>query len=263
MVGLIARKDNRSNTTQKEEESMSTELTEQQRQILEKEGVPADYEQMTNRQKRYLERADKMMNYLNDKYHQYGVNFVYCSYYPAVMLDRESLYVYPVGGDPELDRVTVERKKGSGDIFEDNYLDVATRPYFEDILNDYISQWFAPEDYRVYVWQADVKNMEVKDLSYLDKKYLQQSESILGSASVYIATDVCTTEKLREFASGYHQWLSENHYYGDQDEWLFTREGINQLTEYNQTENRDIYSPGYISAYIQENEIISEEELEE
>jgi hypothetical protein len=258
MVGLIARKDNRSNTTQKEEESMSTELTEQQRQILEKEGVPADYEQMTNRQKRYLERADKMMNYLNDKYHQYGVNFVYCSYYPAVMLDRESLYVYPVGGDPELDRVTVERKKGSENIFEDNYLNVATRPYCAEILEESLSQWFDLKYCKVYVRSACLENMDAKDLPNLNKDFLKDGGALNGVAYVYISEEVCNQAEFAKFASEYHAWLQKNQYYVNQHEYLYTQEGIEQLTAYNFADNRDKFTICKAYGVIEKNKIIED-----
>jgi len=100
-----------------QEEEMSTEFTAQQLQILEKEGVPADYDEMTDMQKEFLERADKMMSYLYDKYNEYGVSFVYDGYHPAAMFEAEWMIAYPEGGDPELDKVTVERVKGNEDVF--------------------------------------------------------------------------------------------------------------------------------------------------
>lgn len=207
-------------TETEKEIKMKTKFTAQQLQILEKEGVPADYEQMTDIQKEYLERADLMMSYLNDKYGKYGVSFLYDGYHPAEMFDGEWLVAYPEGGDPELDRVSVDRVKGNKDIFEDDYLNVATRPYWKEILDDYLSQWFDPEDYRIYVTDAELEEMGTGDLPDLSKEFLENAGAISGTAYIYISEKACTLEKFEEFADAYQAWLLENQYYGSQDVYI-------------------------------------------
>jgi hypothetical protein len=184
------------------------------------------------------------------------VNFIYDGYHAPEMFDGEWLGAYPEGGDPELDRVIVERKKGSEDIFEDDYLDVATRPYWEEILNDYISEWFDPKDYRIYVASATLQGIEPSDLPKLSKEFIEKRDESSGTAYIYISEEACSKKKLKEFADAYHQWLFENKYYGSQDEWLFTQEGIDQLTEYNHADSRQEYSIYNTYAYIDDDEII-------
>jgi hypothetical protein len=258
LLGLYVKKGTHTKSTQDTEESQSTELTEQQRQILEKEGVPADYEQMTDQQKRYLERADLIMTYLYDKYHEYGVNFIYDGYHAPEMFDGEWLGAYPEGGDPELDRVIVERKKGSEDIFEDDYLDVAIRPYCTEILEESLSQWFDLKYCKVYVRSIGLENMDAKDLPNLNKEFLKDGGALYGVAYVYISEEVCNQAEFAKFASEYHAWLQKNQYYVNQHEYLYTQEGIEQLTAYNFADNRDKFTICKASGVIEKDYIIED-----
>jgi len=138
-------------------------------------------------------------------------------------------------------------------FFEDNYLNVATRPYWKEVLNDYLSQYFDPNDYRVYVSWALLDSMEVSDLPKLSKEFIENGGDFVGGECIYISENACTQEEFKEFTNEFHVWLMEHQYYGDSVEYLYTKEGIEQLTPYNYTEyfgNRDTYTIDDTYAYI-------------
>ena len=89
----------------REDEKVSTELTQRQRELLEEMGLPADYDKLTDTQKNAVTSIEAMLSYLESKYQE---EFCYLSYAEAGTLEKEHLEAYPASGTPS-DVVTVYR----------------------------------------------------------------------------------------------------------------------------------------------------------
>ena len=98
-----------------------TELTEQQIEILEQEGMPTDINQLSELQKYDIQKIDEMMN---DMEETYGEDFVFDGYHEPEFLDRwEKVYVYRAADTDKTSLITVKRKWENGEwVYEDEYL---------------------------------------------------------------------------------------------------------------------------------------------
>lgn len=101
------------------------ELSERQISILQRENLPADYEKLTDSQKKSIMAMEELLVYLEDKY---DVPFSYVAYYTATVLEPEDLSARPENGDKG-DIVTVIRKySDEGDVsISDNYPSIAAK----------------------------------------------------------------------------------------------------------------------------------------
>ena len=96
-------------------------LTEQQKQILTEEGLPLDYNSLTESQQMYLRIADEMLTYINDKYAPYNVHFTYLAYHSPELLDGSTrILVVPDGYDSSIDAVTVKMNDENESGYEDD-----------------------------------------------------------------------------------------------------------------------------------------------
>lgn len=98
-----------------------TELTEQQIEILEQEGMPTDINQLSELQKYDIQKIDEMMNYMEETY---GEEFVFDGYHEPELLDRwDKVYVYRAADTDKTSLITVKRKWENGEwVYEDEYL---------------------------------------------------------------------------------------------------------------------------------------------
>ena len=69
----------------REDEKVSTELTQRQRELLEEMGLPADYDKLTDTQKNAVTSIEAMLSYLESKYQE---EFCYLSYAEAGTLEK-------------------------------------------------------------------------------------------------------------------------------------------------------------------------------
>ena len=157
-----------------------TELTEQQKEILEQEGLPTDIEELSASQKRCIMKIDEMMNYMEETY---GEEFVFDGFNEAEILDRwEKIYVYRAVDTDKTSSITVKRKWENGEwVYEDEYLFAYATSYWEELIRGYLKETlkenqFIVECYAGYENDATVENIK-KDF----KKY-----SFCNSAYVYI-----------------------------------------------------------------------------
>ena len=93
-------------------------LNERQKEILAKEGLSTNYDELNGVQQERIRNSERLLVYLEDKY---NIPFEYVAYYSRTLLDPAALYAYPVEGKVEGFPVEVEI---IGDEFIDDYLDV-------------------------------------------------------------------------------------------------------------------------------------------
>lgn len=171
-----------------------TELTEQQIEILEQEGMPTDINKLSESQKYDIQKIDEMMNYMEETY---GEEFVFDGFNEAEILDRwEKIYVYRAVDTDKTSSITVKRKWEDGEwVYEDEYLFAYATSYWKELIRDYLKgllreDQFILECHAGYENDATVENIK-KDL----KKY-----SFCNTVYVYIDGGTVSEEEYEKLA---------------------------------------------------------------
>lgn len=228
-------------------------LTEQQKQILTEEGLPLDYNSLTESQQMYLRIADEMLTYINEKYAPYSVHFTYLAYHSPELIDGSTrIMVVPDGGDPSLDTVTVKVNEEVESGYEDDYLDFATRIIHEHILRNYLSESLLDDKFKVIVTDSRIIEDTLPVISDLDETYIKKS-IVLGTVFVFISDDICqSNEELAEIAGALFSWMSDNKFYGTPMIELCRDEGLAGLNPNSISRTRIEYGIACASANIDE-----------
>lgn len=165
------------------------ELTERQKEILTHEGLPADYDKLTDSQKSAVTSIEDMLAWLEDKYQQ---EFCYVSYVPGGTLEEEQLEAYPAESS-EADTVTVYRTYEDGSYqYEDNFTEVLVRPVYEEWVGGFVQQYLPVEGVKIY---TEIKTIDEK----LDKTI---SENVLAKGDAGADLEEDAAEDVIEMLSG-------------------------------------------------------------
>ncbi|MDE6952560.1 MAG: hypothetical protein K2P09_01965 [Erysipelotrichales bacterium] len=103
-------------------------LNERQKEILFKEGLSTNYEELELSQQMAIVAIEDMLKYVENKY---DIPFKYSGYIAASPLEPEQLKAYPVLKDKVGDRITVTK---TDEGYEDDYISIASN----DIYTSYI-----------------------------------------------------------------------------------------------------------------------------
>ena len=120
-------------------------LNERQKQILEKEGFPTDYEALPLSKKIAIEAIEDMLGYLEGQYP--GEPFEFMGYIEQSPLENEQLLAASRYGS-----VTVRRDiSGESPVYEDDFTLVRASDAYAAAINDYLAERFNEADYIVSV----------------------------------------------------------------------------------------------------------------
>lgn len=167
--------------------------------LLEAEGLPTEYDQLTVKQQNTIDRVWKMISYLNKKYDE---EFVYVDYIPPELNQSETLTAYPrstsSGNGKYL--VTVKTTRGG---FKDNYFDFSVEDLAEDLTNEFLTEHFG-DSYKYFALPlaCDVKMSEMEDGKF-QWKYG-------ASNRIFLLEELCSIDHVEEFAVEYAQFLYDH-----------------------------------------------------
>ena len=131
----------KSYTTQ-ENEDMGI-LNDRQKLILEQEGLPTDFNSLTESQQYAIKRIDELLTYLENKYNE---TFHYVGYASKSALEDEWLKAYPDELNEYYYVTLYVTEEGS---ISDNYLDMVSKCLLEMYVSDYLNETFMTS-FKVY-----------------------------------------------------------------------------------------------------------------
>ena len=204
--------------------STTSRLNEWQMNLLEAEGLPTEYDQLTVKQQNTIDRVWKMISYLNKKYDE---EFVYVDYIPPELNQSETLTAYPrsTGSGNGKYLVTVKTTRGG---FKDNYFDFSVEDLAEELTNEFLTEHFG-DSYKYFALPlaCDVKMSEMEDGKF-QWKYG-------ASNRIFLLEELCSVDNLEEFAVEYAQFLYDHELSGrhrievlrefPEDEAIWARKG--------------------------------------
>ena len=205
--------------------STASRLNEWQMNLLEAEGLPTDYDQLTVKQQNTIDRVWKMISYLNKKYDE---EFVYVDYIPPELNQSETLTAYPrsTGSGNGKYLVTVKTTRGG---FKDNYFDFSVEDLAEDLTNEFLTEHFG-DSYKYFALPlaCDVKMSEMEDGKF-QWKYGAENQ-------IFLLEELCSIDHVEEFAVEYAQFLYDHELSGwhrievlrefPEDEAIWARKGV-------------------------------------
>ena len=226
-------------------------LNEWQKSVLEAQGLPTDYEQLTPKQQHTIRRIWEMISYLNEKY---GEEFIYVDYIPAELNQGERLMAYPRSrgaGNGEY-IVTV---KAAEDGFADNCIDFNVSDFAEKLTNDFLTERFG-DNYKYFSCplgcQITMADMEDAKFQW---KYGADN-------CIFITEEQCSINNIEDLTIDYVKFLNEHQISGahrievlkefPEDQSLWDRGGAELLG------NKDGYSTGFYSFTIDEEDVLAE-----
>lgn len=216
-------------TAQKKEPA----LNEWQKEFLAEQGLPTEYAELNLTQQLSVDAIYEMIMYLEDKY---GVEFEYTGYVRPQILEDEYMTAIPKGGNEKTDTVTVTRQDDG--TLTDDYPNVAVRPYYEQMITDYIKDYFGSNKVRVF---SRIFNTTIEDLSNISEESIRGN--VIGNSTVFISNDICNENEIEEFASIFTKWMQKNNFVSDTQFMLLYNPDIEEL---NSNKYSDYYSKNNI-----------------
>lgn len=238
----------------KEEQAAHDEWLRWRKEFLAEQELPTEYSQLSDSQKTSVKAIYEMIMYLQDKY---GIEFEYTGYVRPQILEDEYLTAIPKGGNEKTDTVTVTRQDDG--TLTDDYPNIAVRPYYEQMITDYIEDYFGSDKIKVF---SKVTDTTIEDLSNINENSMKNN--IYGVNYIFIENSICTLDEFEIFMNKYTEWSKECGYASTNRIMLFFNGDISELTHLNFT---DYYGKEYLIArymcYVEKNgEIqISEREV--
>ena len=175
-------------------------LNEWQKEVLAAEGLPTEADKLTDSQLKSIQRIYEMISYLNDKYDE---EFIYAGYLEPASNQTETLYAYPrlLGNDYGRNTVTVKADK---DGFTDDYHDKSVVDYYNELVTDFIHDYFNSDDFVVFtdVNACDIKKSEVIDCDFQWK--LGVHDAIL------LSEKICSQDNIKKFAVEFAKYLYDH-----------------------------------------------------
>ena len=127
-------------------EKYTVELTERQKKILRDEGLPEEYDRLTDSQKNAIVKIERVLSYLEETYED---EFEYMGYVSGG-LDGEYVTVKISGTLPEkIVTVYISYKNGKYS-YSDNYETKIAEEEYKKEITDFLSGYLDPADFQVY-----------------------------------------------------------------------------------------------------------------
>ena len=133
----------------------TTELNDRQKKIMEKEGLPQDYDKLTDRQKEAAIKADMLLTYLEDKYNK---EFAYISY----METYEGSLAARALDDGRCRHILASLEwNGKEYTYKDTYSrDVLAADDYENLFDEFMMENYPEIDYFLDVGVCDMDEGE-------------------------------------------------------------------------------------------------------
>ena len=174
-------------------------LNEWQIELLEAEGLPTEYDQLTAKQQNTIDRVWTMISYLNEKY---GEEFIYVDYIPQELNQSETLTAYPrsTGSGGGKYFVTVKNKNN---VLTDDYSDFGVADLAEELTNDFLTEQFG-DNYKYFALPlaCDITMAEMEDGKFQWK--------FGASNRIFLREDICSIDNIEEFTVKYAKFLYEH-----------------------------------------------------
>ena len=203
-------------------------LNDRQREILAVEGLPVEYDALTDRQQRGIVAIEEMLTAVEAKY---GMGFVYVTYSDGEILDNELLTVYPENGDPETDTFTVSRiMEDDGYVYSDGYAAMVAVPLFEAFVQEYAESQLGAGNVKVYgvVFNADYET--------LPQSVADIPNQVDGDCWIFIDGANVTADQYSTFAQAFDTWMKENGISGTAQLILLQPDVLKYLSQFNYTD---------------------------
>ena len=182
-------------------EKYTVELTERQKKILRDEGLPEEYDRLTDSQKNAIVKIERVLSYLEETYED---EFEYMGYVSGG-LDGEYVTVKISGTLPEkIVTVYISYKNGKYS-YSDNY--------------DYLD----PADFQVYA--------EIRELRDAGESLVERAVGV----PLILVNNVCSEEEVKAAAQAYAEWIAamENKGGGGADFKVYRAEDYILINEFN------------------------------
>ena len=180
----------------------SDTLNEWQMDLLEAQGLPTDIEKLTPMQKLSIQHIYEMITYLNDKYDE---EFVYAGYIQPGLMDEESLLAYPKKYGADGGRNTVEVTVDDNGDFTDNYSSIEIRDYFENLIKNFVTDYFDSDKTIVITSHFHFDFDELDDV-----KGDCFNNKVGGRNDIIISSEICTESEFEDFIADYYRWSDEH-----------------------------------------------------
>ena len=135
------------------------------------------------------------------------------------ILEDEYLTAIPKGGNEKTDTVTVTRQDDG--TLTDDYPNIAVRPYYEQMITDYIEDYFGSDKIKVF---SKVTETTIEDLDNISAEKMKGNVS--SSNKIFIDGSVCKEKEVNIFTSELSMWsVSYTHldvYKRQKEKWHIT-----------------------------------------
>lgn len=166
-------------------------LNDRQKEILQKEGLPVEYEQLTLMQKAAIEAIETMLLYLESTY---GQEFSYAGYVAKNGVEEEHLMA-----ECSLGLVTLYRRNNNGEWeYEDDYDEIRAMPEYKALVESFVAGKLPTKSYKIFV-----------RVGYMTDRV--QTTFSGASATTYVFVDEGVGKGAFDaFVSDYTAWLTES-----------------------------------------------------
>lgn len=168
------------------------ELTERQKKILRDEGLPEEYDQLTDSQKNAIVKIERALAYLEETYND---EFEYDGYV-SDGLDGQYVTVKIKDTYPAKYVNVYITYKNDHYEYSDNYKEMMAVTEYEEQVKEFLSSYFDPSDFQVYV-----------EISRLKEEGDSVVERAVGIPDIMI-NGVYSEEEMEEAAQAYAEWIA-------------------------------------------------------
>ena len=211
-------------------------LTERQKEILTREGLPSNYDELTYTQKKAIVSIEEMLSAIETKY---GMLFEYSSYTGVGYIGSESLTAYP-SGYSEYYSFTVTRKLKDGEyVYEDGFKQMLTKSVFNEFILNYCNKELGVGNVKVYSIVTNIKTNQ------FPISLQNVAHNVDGDNWIFIDGEFVSKEKYNEFLVNYRRWVDENEISSSNRIVLLNGGILEKLTEFNYT---DYFSSSYCTS---------------
>lgn len=164
--------------------------------------MPTEYSELNLTQQLSVDAIYEMIMYLEDKY---GIEFEYSGYVRPQILEKEYMTAIPKGGNEKTDTVTVTREDDG--TLTDDYPNVAVRPYYEQMITDYVKEYFNSDKVKIL---STVTKTSLESVENIDNEKLEGN--ISATNVIFIHSDICSEDMLAKFTANYTEWMKEHNF---------------------------------------------------
>lgn len=199
--------------------SENIKLNSRQKNILSKEGLSTNYDELTASQKSAIISIESMLSYLEDKY---DTEFVYVAYSGKSPTENEELTAYPLKNEAYLCKVTHTK-----DGYADNYVLVAATEMYEFYLTSQIQNLIPGQNIRVF---ADLTETTLNQVPETASELENTTE-----AAVWIFLDGSSFKQteFNDFVNKTKNCLYQHKLFSTVQFVLLQKDRIKNLTKYN------------------------------